>query len=278
VKTILSIQSQVVGARVGNSVAAFAMERLGVRVLQAPTTLLGRRPDHGPPGGGPIPAETLAALIDGLGADGMFAAIDAVLTGYLPSRAHVRFAAEAFARVRAIQPQSLNFCDPILGDDPEGLYVDPGAAEAVREELLPIADLVSPNRFELSWLTGREVGTIAEAVHAARSLPVAVVVLATSIPVESDRIATALVEPRRAVFCTVPLWSEVPHGTGDLLTALFLGHGLNGGTDAEAVARAVAGVEATIAKSMGRDDLDLAASQDVWLRTEGATVETYESR
>jgi pyridoxine kinase len=88
VKTILSIQSQVVGARVGNSVAAFAMERLGVRVLQAPTTLLGRRPDHGAPGGGPIPAETLAAMLEGLAADGIFGEIDAVLTGYLgaPSR------------------------------------------------------------------------------------------------------------------------------------------------------------------------------------------------
>ena len=68
-----------VGARVGNSVAAFAMERLGVRGLQAATTLLGRRPDHGAPGGGPIPAETLAALLEGLAADGIFAEIDLLL-------------------------------------------------------------------------------------------------------------------------------------------------------------------------------------------------------
>ena len=77
------MQSQVVGARVGNSVAAFAMERLGVRVLQLPTTLLGRRPDHGPPGGGPIPAETLESLLKGLEDDSAFGDIDAVLSGYI---------------------------------------------------------------------------------------------------------------------------------------------------------------------------------------------------
>ena len=82
-KTILSIQSQVAGARVGNSVAAFAMERLGVRVMQLPTVLLGRRPDHGAPGGGPIAAEMLASMIDALAADALLGEIDAVLTGYV---------------------------------------------------------------------------------------------------------------------------------------------------------------------------------------------------
>ena len=52
----------VAGARVGNSVAAFAIERLGVRCFQLPTTLLGRRPDHGAPGGGPISAEMLGSM------------------------------------------------------------------------------------------------------------------------------------------------------------------------------------------------------------------------
>ena len=79
--TILSIQSQVAGARVGNSVAAFAMERLGVRVLAAPSVILGRRPDLGAPGGGPVPADILGAILDGLANAGVLGEIDAVLTG-----------------------------------------------------------------------------------------------------------------------------------------------------------------------------------------------------
>mgnify|MGYP000962783201 CR=1 FL=1 len=97
-KTILSIQSQVAGARVGNSVAAFAMERLGVRVFQLPTTILGRRPDHGAPGGGKVPAETLASLIDGMAADWLFGEIDAVLTGYLGDAEQAPVILDAVAR------------------------------------------------------------------------------------------------------------------------------------------------------------------------------------
>src|SRR5262244_3414259 len=116
-KTILSMQSQVVGARVGNSVAAFAMERLGVRVWQLPTTILGRRPDHGAPGGGPIPPETLASLFDGLANDGVLGEIDAVRTGYLGSDEQVPVVLDAVERVKAANAKALFICDPVLGDD-----------------------------------------------------------------------------------------------------------------------------------------------------------------
>src|SRR5215510_5438204 len=109
-KTILSIQSQVAGARVGNSVAAFAMERLGVRVLSLPTTLLGRRPDRGAPGGGPLPAATLAALLEGLSADGMFSEIDAVLTGYLGSADQAPVILDAVERIKAANPKAVFAC------------------------------------------------------------------------------------------------------------------------------------------------------------------------
>ncbi len=112
------MQSQVVGARVGNSVAAFAMERLGVRVFQLPTTLLGRRPDHGPPGGGPIPAETLTSLLEGLADDGVFGEIDAVLTGYIGEADQVAGHPRCGGADQGGQCQTAVFiCDPVLGDD-----------------------------------------------------------------------------------------------------------------------------------------------------------------
>ena len=152
---ILAISSQVARGSVGLSAITAALQRLGHEVVALPTVILSSHLGYPNVAGTKVDVGTLHQMLGALETNGWLAEVDAVLTGYLPSRAHVRFAAEAFARVRAIQPQSLNFCDPVLGDDPEGLYVDPGAAEAVREELLPIADLVSPNRFELS-------GTIAQ--------------------------------------------------------------------------------------------------------------------
>ena len=132
-KTILSIQSQVVGARVGNSVAAFAMERLGVRVLQLPTTMLGRRPDHGAPGGGPVPGETLAALDRRhRPPTALLGEIDAVLTGYLGAAEHVAVILDAVERIKAANPKAIYVCDPVLGDEGK-LFVSEAIADAVTQ-------------------------------------------------------------------------------------------------------------------------------------------------
>ena len=136
-KTILSMQSQVVGARVGNSIAAFAMERLGVRVFQLPTTLLGRRPDHGPPGGGPIPAETLESLLKGLEDDGAFGDIDAVLSGYLGDAEQAPVILDAVERIKAANPEAIFICDPVLGDE-DKLYVSESIVDAVLNGLRAI--------------------------------------------------------------------------------------------------------------------------------------------
>ncbi len=104
-----------------HSVAAFAMERLGVRVFQLPTTILGRRPDRGPPGGGPLPKETLASLLEGLAADGALGEIDAVLSGYVGDSEQVEVILDAVERVKAANPNALYVCDPVLGDEGKGL-------------------------------------------------------------------------------------------------------------------------------------------------------------
>src|SRR5262249_39911872 len=154
-RTILSMQSQVVGARVGNSVAAFAMERLGVRVFQLPTTLLGRRPDHGAPGGGPIPAETLNSLIEGLADDGVFADIDAVLTGYIGDAEQAPVILDVVERIKAANAKAIFVCDPVLGDEGR-VYVDSEIVDAVLTGLVPRADWLTPNAYELGMLAGRE--------------------------------------------------------------------------------------------------------------------------
>jgi pyridoxine kinase len=253
VKTILSIQSQVVGARVGNSVAAFAMERLGVRVLQAPTTLLGRRPDHGPPGGGPIPAETLAALLEGLGADGLFAEIDAVLTGYLGGSEQVAVILDAVQRIKAANPKAIFVCDPVLGDDGK-LFVSDAIADAVLNGLWPHADWLTPNAFEFGLLTGRTIDGLSAARDAAKRI---------GKPVLCSSIRTALglgnllSQPTGDWFCETARLPRAPKGTGDLLSALFVGRRIRGDAPAIALEGATGAVYDVIVRSMAAESEDL---------------------
>ena len=252
-KTILSIQSQVAGARVGNSVAAFAMERLGVRVLQLPTVLLGRRPDHGPPGGGPVAAETLAAVIEGLAADAMLGEIDAVLTGYLGASEHVAIILDAVQRVKAANPKAIFVCDPVLGDEGK-LFVSDAIADAVLNGLWPHADWLTPNSFELGLLTGRAIGDLNTAREAAKRIgkPVLVSSIRTALG-----IGNLLAQPTGDWFCETARLPRAPKGTGDLLTALFVGRRVRGDAPAIALEGATGAVYDVIVRSLAANSEDL---------------------
>ena len=260
-KTILSMQSQVAGARVGNSVAAFAIERLGVRVFQLPTTLLGRRPDRGAPGGGPLPAEMLHALFEGLAADGNLAEIDAVLTGYIGAGEQAALILDIVAQVKAANPEAIYVCDPVLGDDGK-LFVPQRVADAVLQSLVPHADWIAPNAFELGLLAGREIDGLEPARAAARRLGRPL--LASSIPTEKG-IGALYAAPGGDWFCETPRLPHAPKGAGDLLTALFVARRVKGEAPAVALEASVGAVYDVIVHSLAAEsgDLYLPEAQEV---------------
>ncbi|HKZ96941.1 MAG TPA: PfkB family carbohydrate kinase [Hyphomicrobiaceae bacterium] len=260
---ILALSSMVARGCVGLSAIVPALHRLGHEVIALPTVLLSNHLGHARAAGMEVPADKLAQIIDALDGNGWLGELDAVLTGYLPSPGHVRLAVAAIERVRSHRAAARVFCDPVLGDDPKGLYLDETAAATLRDELVPRADTLTPNRFELAWLSGRPVEDARSAIEAARRLPVAVT-LATSVPAPGATIANLLISASRCYRCLVPRLEAVPHGTGDFMTALFAGYCLKGGTGAGPLAAATAGVAAAIAASHGKDELELAASQDAW--------------
>jgi len=261
VKTVLSIQSQVAGARVGNSVAAFAMERLGVRVFQLPTTILGRRPDHGAPGGGALPAATLASILDGLAEDGLFAEIDAVLSGYLGQADHAAVIVDAVTRIKAANPKALFVCDPVLGDEGK-LFVSEGIADAVMNGLVPHADWLMPNAFELGLLTNTTIDGLETARKAARRIgkPVLVSSIRTAIG-----LGNLLCAPQSEWFCETARLPRAPKGTGDLLSALYVGRRVRGDAPAIALEGATGSVYDVIVRSLAAEseDLLLPGAQDV---------------
>ena len=214
--TILSIQSQVVGARVGNSVAAFAMERLGVRVLVAPSIILGRRPDLGAPGGGAVPAEFLGGLLEGLADSGLLPEIDAVLTGYLGESDQVAPILDIVQRVKAANPKAVFVCDPVLGDDGK-MYVKDDLADAMVNGLAPHADWLAPNAFELGLLTNKAIDGLDAARDATRRFGKPVLVSSIRSALGIGNLYAA---PGADWFCETARLPRAPKGTGDLLTAL----------------------------------------------------------
>jgi pyridoxine kinase len=244
-KAVLSIQSQVAGARVGNSVAGFAMERLGVPVIALPTAILGRRPDRGAPGGGPIPATVLTTMVEALDADGALANVSHVLSGYiaLPEQADVIL--EAVRRVKAANPQAQYVCDPVMGDA-GGAFVKMEIVEAIRKRLAPAADMLTPNHWELEALTDAKLATL-ETTHAgARSFGKPVIV--TSAPSERG-VGVLYASPAATWLVETPKIANAPKGAGDLFTALYIARRALGQSVVMALEAAAGATHDVIARS-----------------------------
>lgn len=253
---VLVVSSQVVRGHVGLSAIVPALQRLGHETLAIPTILMSNHPGHPRAAGSRIEVNTLVSMLDVLDANGWLANMDAVLTGYLPTPEHVFFARQVIDRVRARSPAALVMVDPVIGDDPKGVYVGGAAASAIRDDLVPRADIVTPNRFELSWLSGHEVNGVEDAVTASRRLQPPRV-LATSIPATANGIDNALISSDRLLVCNVTRTADAPHGTGDLLSGLLVGHVLCKLGFEQALGHAVAGVQTAIATSGSSSDLVL---------------------
>lgn len=245
------------------------LHRLDVEVLALPTVLLSNHPGHPHCSGVKVGREGLVGMLGALDQNGKLSNIDAIATGYLPTPEHVAFAVETVALTRNRSSGAIYLCDPIMGDDPGGLYLDQRAAHALATRLVPIADIVTPNRFELASLSQRKVGSVAEAVAAAQTLE-RPVVLATSIPSGREGLANLLVEPRRISLARADRLERVPHGTGDALAALFLKHWLEE-PSARALASAAGMLAAIIDQSRRCDDLDLTGD---WAEAGCCAVET----
>jgi pyridoxine kinase len=217
---ILAISSQVARGTVGLSIIVPALQALGHDVIALPTVILSNHPGHPHVAGTRIEPAVLHNMLDSLDANGWLADFDAVLTGYLPTVEHVTFAMEAVRRVQKLRQTAIYICDPVMGDDPKGLYIDRSAAEAIRDQLIPLAQHITPNRFELSFLLRREVGSDGPFQLQGSDVPA---IFATSIPShkpgETRNIA---VDMFRQYEVRIPLRSHAPNGTGDLYSALIV--------------------------------------------------------
>ncbi len=250
--SVIAITSHVAGAAVGGVVTTAVMQARGVKLALAPTVLMGRHPGKGAPGGGPVSAEQLGGVLEGLAADGWVARSRAIFLGYFSTPDQVA-AAESFVReARTANPDLIVLLDPILGDGPgtpddAQLYVRPETAKAVRDQLLPLADITTPNLFELAWLSGQALEADAEIVAAARTLGPEVIV--TSTPAPTNQVGVIIVDALTAAGFATPRQDGALNGAGDLFAAETLAALLAGETTPHAAAEAAARVGAVFAAS-----------------------------
>ncbi|MCU0955318.1 MAG: PfkB family carbohydrate kinase [Hyphomicrobium sp.] len=259
---IIVLSSFVARGHVGLRALVPALERLGHEVVAIPTVILSSHAAFPHVAGSEVATGVLEDVAGALDANGWLAATQAIVTGYLPTAAHVHFAAAFADHVRQRAPGAQLVCDPVLGDGPKGLYVAPETAAAIRSQLIPRASLATPNRFELAWLTGHRIAKVPDAVAAARALPCETV-LATSIPHGAGRLATLLVTPETAGFTLATAQPKVPSGTGDYLTGLFVAETTAGRPAKDALAMASAFLQRAIAESGPSDDLCVVGAYEV---------------
>ncbi|MDX0453167.1 pyridoxal kinase PdxY [Sinorhizobium medicae] len=258
---IIVISSHVVRGAVGNRAAVFALETLGHRVWALPTVILPWHPGHGPSTRVIMPDADFRSIIDDLIRAPWIGEVRAVLSGYMGSPAQAAGVARLVAALRERNPDLFYACDPIIGDA-GGLYVPVEIATAIRELLMPLATLATPNRFELSWLAGAALETNADLLEAAVDLGPSRVLVTSAIPMMSGGTGNLYLCGRHALLAEHRLIDSPPNGTGDLLSAVFLARLLEGLPEERALQMATASVYEIIARSRKRDADELTLEQD----------------
>jgi pyridoxine kinase len=264
--TVLSVQSWVACGNVGNTAALFPLQRLGCETWSLNTVAFSNHTGYGKWRGAAVPAGEIATLFEGIAELGVLPRCDAVLSGYLGDAETGSVLLDIVARVKAANPRALFACDPVMGDFGPGWYVRGGVPEFYRDRAIAVADIATPNRFELEWLTGNPVRTLAEAAAAAASLQQRGpgIVLVTSLELAADNLAALAAGPDGVWAVETPRLPIEATGCGDAVAALFLGWLLKGKPLPEALAATIAAIYGVIEVTMRSADGELAlvAAQD----------------
>jgi pyridoxine kinase len=264
--TVLSIQSRVAYGHVGNAASVFPLQRLGIEAWALDTVAFSNHTGHGKWRGAAVPAAAIAELFEGIAALGVLPQIDAVLSGYLGDVGTGPVLLDIVDRVRAENPNALFCCDPVIGDIDTGSYVTAGIAEFFRDQALARADIVTPNRFELEYLSDARIGDMRAAGEAAAALRALGprIVLVTSLDTVPDRITMLAAGPEGIWLVETPRLPAMLNGCGDVTAALFLARLLRGESLPDALAMTAAAIFAVIETTLrlGRYELALVAAQD----------------
>jgi pyridoxine kinase len=258
---VIVISSHVVRGTVGNRAAVFALETLGHPVWALPTVILPWHPGHGKSTRVMLSQEEFDAMISDLTRAPWRGEVKAVLTGYLGSAAQVRSVARLVESLRAENPDLLYMCDPVCGDE-KGLYIAEETAVAIRDDLIPLASIATPNRFELAWLAGAPLETNGQIMEAALALGPSRMLVTSALPLMAGSTGNLYLSGRNALLAEHRLVPDPPNGTGDLLAAIFLSRLMEDLTEERRLMTATASVFEIVARTAKRGADELTLEQD----------------
>lgn len=266
---ILSIQSAVAYGHVGNSAAVFPLQRIGVEVLPVYTVNFSNHTGYGAWRGPLISPDDVREVIAGIEDRGVLPQIDVVLSGYQGGEGIADVILEAVAKVKAANPSAIYSCDPVMGNAKSGCFVAPSIPVLLRDRVVPAADLITPNQFELGFLTGTEPDTLESTLGAVDRIratgPRTVLVTSVERPDrEPGTIEMLAVDDRGAWIVQTPLLPLKANGSGDVTAALFTAHYRRTGDAADALARTTSSVFALLERThaSGERELQLVESQE----------------
>ncbi|KAF0136699.1 MAG: pyridoxine kinase [Xanthobacteraceae bacterium] len=266
---ILSIQSWVSYGHVGNASAVFPMQRLGHEVWAIHTVQFSNHTGYGAWKGRVYDGPMIEELVEGIAERGVLGRCDGVLSGYMGSADIGTAILGAVARVRSLNPRALYCCDPVIGDVGRGIFVRPGIPEFMRDQAVPVADIITPNQFELEFLAGRAITTISDAVAAVDAIRARgpKTVMVTSLVTEdtpADAIDLLASGPNGCFRVRTPRLSVSVNGAGDAIAALFFVHAAASGDEAFALSRAASSVFGLLRRTeeAGSREILTVAAQD----------------
>jgi pyridoxine kinase len=270
---ILSIQSHVAYGHVGNAAATFPLQRLGIEVWPVHTVQFSNHTGYGAWRGQVFDASAIAETVEGISERGVLARCDGVLSGYMGSAQTGASILDAVDQVKAANTRARYCCDPVIGDVGRGVFVRPGIPEFMRDRAVPAADLVTPNQFELDFLSGLTSRTVNETVAACGAIHAMgpATVLVTSLHVEDtprDAIDLLASGPDGRFRVRTPLLDLSVNGAGDAIAALFFAHVLQTGSTAESLSRAASSIFGLLrcTAELGSREIALVAAQEEYVR------------
>lgn len=249
--SIITISSIVMRGSVGNRASALALETLGFPVWLVPTIALPWHPGHGRSTALKFDDSAFANALSELADCEWKDEVKAVLTGYFASAEQVKATASLIKALKKLNENILVVCDPVMGDE-AGLYVSNDIAQAIKDLLIPLADVVTPNRDELAWLTNMPVLSNQQILDASKLLGVKKVLVTSAISMIANNTGNLLVTEQKAILAEHRSIQNPPNGLGDLTAALFLARLLQGFDDEKGLQLATSSVFEILASSVKR--------------------------
>ena len=223
-KDILLIQSYVAYGYVGNRAAMFPLQRLGFEVTAVNTVQFSNHTGYENFAGDVMTSDHLSRVLSGIEKRGIFKDFSAVLSGYLGSAELGELILQTVRKIKRENPSAYYCCDPVMGDAGVGMFIPAKVAEFIRQECVPLADILTPNLYELAYLAEQSVESLnsIKAIQAACNKlhqrgPRIILVTGIQMLLSFDKNLYVLETPKFDL-----KWP--PSGSGDATSALFVGY------------------------------------------------------